>query len=153
MSEDNWVYQHQNNSGSKITSILHGSLTTRWDSMAKDNWGLSGVWVGYLVLWSHGDIFHIRTACVKAGWINHSPRHSNLTSLVLPSYQTSDGRQATNNEILSIWNQYCGTVIFLMECDKFTYVTWPYVLVIDGWRGLSFNPRVARLSFFIFWHR
>jgi len=55
--------------------------------------GTTGVWVGYLILWPRGDIFHIRTACVKAGIILHAI----LIQVWYSPLLSDPWRQATNN--------------------------------------------------------
>jgi len=60
-----------NKSGTKIASILHqihGSLTTRRDPTAKDNWGLSGV-LGSLTPRGHSPYPH----SLHEGRMNHTP--------------------------------------------------------------------------------
>jgi len=118
-----------NKSGTKIASILHqihGSLTTRRDPTAKDNWGLSGV-LGSLTPRGHFPYPH----SLHEGRMNYTPCYLNTYFLDHHLHQCVR---------TSIWNTY-----------KWTYVTWPYVLVttdkvIDGWRDLSFHTRAARSS-------
>jgi len=121
-----------NKSGTKVASILHqihGSLTTRQDPMARDNWGLSGV-LDSLTPRGHLPYPH----SLREGR-NHSPCHFD-TSLVLPPlirplktgheqfiqqdpFPRLDHRlhQCVRAKTYSIWNQYCGL------CTKLTYVT------------------------------